>query len=482
MNRRSLIGSLTAALLVLSTHAAAATSAQTMVDRWAKSKALRGLTIGLSVVDSVSGRVFAELNANTVLNPASGTKLLTTAAALHTLPREPSWTTSAHGVIQGAALAGPLRLVGKGDPKLLIAHLEKMADDLSAQGLTRIDEGLILHTGHFDDEHLPPAYEQKKTDAGYRPAVGALAANFGAVRINVKPGKRIGKPVRVSVEGGKHAVSLVVSATTGKGKIKKLTIKASEHQDGRTEFRVSGTLGIKASAVAVRKRIHDPDLWTGHVFASLLRARGIMLGTPLRMTQDALPEDAGPALSTIRPRSLPETLADINIWSNNFMAEMVLKQMGCTNASACSWKHGVKRVTEVLQRLGLPEGSFNFINGSGLYKATRISAKAMTTLLVAMKTDPARAGAFEGGLAVSGKSGTLRSRMVNKALRNRVKAKTGTLDEVVSLSGYLSPRAGRGHTLAFAIFVNGATPKRTARIRRKIDTLLRRLTRASLQR
>ena len=77
--------------------------------------------------------------------------------------------------------------------------------------------------------------------------------------------------------------------------------------------------------------------------------------------------------------------------------------------------------------------------------------------------------------AVSGKPGTLRSRLLSKALRSKVRAKTGTLDEVVSLSGYLPAR--RGRTLAFSVIVNGATPKRTGAIRRKIDQLGQKLAR-----
>ena len=166
---------------------------------------------------------------------------------------------------------------------------------------------------------------------------------------------------------------------------------------------------------------------------------------------------------------------DINTWSNNFMAEMLLKQMGCVKEAACTWERAVNRASDALRALGLSTESFTFVNGSGLYKATLVSAQAMTSLLVKMRSDLTRGGSFEGSLAVSGKPGTLRSRLLSKALRSKVRAKTGTLDEVVSLSGYLPAR--RGRTLAFSVIVNGATPKRTGAIRRKIDQLVRKLAR-----
>ena len=149
--------------------------------------------------------------------------------------------------------------------------------------------------------------------------------------------------------------------------------------------------------------------------------------------------------------------------------------MGCDQQVPCTWKRGVARVTATLQRLGLPRESFEFINGSGLYRATTVTARAMTTLLTAMASDPTKSAAFQRSLAVSGKPGTLQGRLIGKWTRGKIRGKTGTLDEVVSLSGYVPAR--RGRTLAFSVLVNGATPKRTGAIRRKIDRLVRQLAR-----
>jgi D-alanyl-D-alanine carboxypeptidase/D-alanyl-D-alanine-endopeptidase (penicillin-binding protein 4) len=476
MNRRHFIQGITAALLLVATPSLAQPhGAQKIVDRWAKSKSLRGLRVGVSVVESANGQRLAGRNDQVPMNPASGAKLLTSAAALHLLPLGSPWETRLLGVIEGAELRGPLRLVGGGDPKLLIGHLERLADAVWAAGIRAIPDGLVVHVGRFDSDSLPPAYEQKHTDAGYRPNIGAAASNFGALRVTVKPGKRSGLPVRVTAEGGAEAVALETSARTVKGKSSAITVRSMHMSDGRTKLLVSGTLGRQARAFAQRKRLHEPDRWTGLVLKSLLGKRGVAVGEALSVTRQPVPRDAGPALDTIRSRSLPETLADINTWSNNFMAEMVLKQMGCDEGQPCTWERGVTRVTEVLRGLGVPDEEFKFVNGSGLYRATMVSASSMTTLLVALATDATRKAAFVGSLAVSGKPGTMRRRLTDKGLRGKVLGKTGTLDEVVSLSGYV-PTA-RGRTLAFSVLVNGANPKRTAAIRRKIDQLVRRLIR-----
>ena len=462
---------MTTVLLGAALSAEAATPPeQKIVDRWLRGKSLKGLTVGVSVVDAQSGTVLASHQAARKMNPASGTKLLTTAAALHLLPMTPGWETRVHGVVSGERAVGALRLVGEGDPRLLIAHLERLADGVADSGVTHVDGGLVVHAGRFDTEGLPPAYDQKQTDAGYRPSVGAVAANFGAVRVVVRPGKRVGKPAVVTVEGGEQAVTLSTEVRTVKGAGRSLTFDAVTGADGRTTIVVKGRIGIKAKAYDLRKRLHDPDLWTGDVLKALLARRGITIGGEVTVTTDPLPTDSGASLASITSRTLPELLLDVNTWSNNFMAETVFKQMGCEPAVPCSWKLATERVTEVLRtRVGLPEESFEVVNGSGLYRATMISAAAMTQLLVHMAGDQRRAGAFLGSLAVSGRAGTLKRRLTSKWTRGKVKGKTGTLDEVVSLSGYVPYR---GSTLAFSVLVNGATPERTGAIRRKIDRLV----------
>lgn len=472
--QRSTLWLLAILVLVATPAWSATTKAQKILDRWAKGKTLRGLQVGVSVIDAQNGQTLAGRHATTVMNPASGTKLLTSAAALALLPLEPKWRTSLHGIIEDSRLQGPLRVVGGGDPKLLIAHVEQMAEAVLKSGVKAIPEGLVLHLGHFDTLGLPPAYEQKQTDAGYRPSVGALASNFGAVRVSVRPAKRVGGLVRVSVEGGPEAVDLSVSAKTVQGTKDDIAIRSIQRQDGSTQIVVSGSLGKGAKATGGRKRLYDPNLWTGRVLRHLLIQKGVEVGDAITVSLEPLGHDAGPALLTVSSRSLPETLEDINTWSNNFMAEMVLKQMGCEVATPCTWERGVMRATEALSDLGVPEDAFTFVNGSGLYRATMASPLAMTTLLVKMRADPLKFAAFDGSLAVSGKPGTLRGRLTGKGTRGKVRGKTGTLNEVVSLSGYLPTR--RGRTLAFSVIVNGATPKRTSAIRRKIDQLVRRLT------
>ena len=446
---------------------------QKRVDRWLRSSSLRGVSIGVSVRDAADGRVLAAHDATERYNPASGAKLLTTAAALLSLPLHGRWTTRVH------RRHDALILVGGGDPKLLPEHMDELsarvAAVLESQGgepITRI----VVDAHLFDGDTLPPAYDQKDTDAGYRPAIGAAGCNFGAVAVVVRPGRRPGDPVRVRIVPPSGAVVVKSDAITTAGAGSSITVRGEPLADGRTRVAVHGTLGSRSPGDTVRKRVANPDLLTGYVLRRGLVNLGLPVGeATVRVATEQVP-DPGPEIASLKSRDLRATIADINTWSNNFMAEMLLKHLGgLERESPATWQAATDRVSRLLAGLGLAADQFQVVNGSGLYRATSVSAEAMTKLLVAMAADPARGPPFRDSLAVGGRTGTLRSRLRHRRVRGRVQAKTGTLDEVVSLSGYLETR--RGHTLAFSVLINDATPERTGSLRRATDRLLMRLAR-----
>ena len=407
--------------------------------------------------------------------PASGAKLLTTSAALLLLPADTRWVTAVHGVIGPAgAVEGPLRLVGGGDPKLMPGHLDGLAERLKAAGVASVPGGLVVDASRYDADTLPPAYDQKDTDAGYRPSIGAAASNFGAVRVHTRPGAKRSKPPRVEIEPATAAVEVVNQARTVQGKARQLRVAGEPRQDGRLRVRVTGTIGGKARADSERKRVADGDLLSGWLLLEALQRRGVAVAGPPRVARVAASADPGPELARIESADLASTIADINTWSNNFMAETLLKELGhVEGAGPATWDRAVERATGALTALGLPPEGFRLVNGSGLYVATHVAPATMTLLLARLAADPARGPPLADSLAVAGSSGTLARRLRGKRTRGKVRAKTGTLDEVISLSGHLTTRTGR--RLAFCILINDGTPNRTASFRRAIDTLVTRL-------
>jgi D-alanyl-D-alanine carboxypeptidase/D-alanyl-D-alanine-endopeptidase (penicillin-binding protein 4) len=430
---------------------------------FASDKLFDGLEVGLSLRCNRDPSLLASHRGDRLMTPASGAKLLTTAAALALLPLDTRFKTAVRARLESGRATG-LTLVGGGDPALDIPDLERLVDRLVEAGLTRIDGPIAYDTTYFADSSTPPAFDTKKTDAAYRPEVPALGLSSGAFTITVKPGKKSGAPVIVTTSPSVPSIIVENSATTAPGKaIDKLVIEARD-AGSRTRVIVSGTLGEKAPNQGVRKRLADPALTTAEVFAELLERRGLLARQEgLKRARSDAPE-----VAFIEGRPLPEIVEIINKTSNNFMAETLFKQLASYRSpTPATWARADEVTSATLIGLGLPASSFDVVNGSGLYAGTRITPNAMTALLSRHHPPSPAHDAFRSSLAVSGESGTLKNRL--KKLKGRVSGKTGTLDDALSLSGYIQRD---DCPLSFAIFVNGKIGPRAPKVVARIDRLI----------
>jgi D-alanyl-D-alanine carboxypeptidase/D-alanyl-D-alanine-endopeptidase (penicillin-binding protein 4) len=463
-----------AGLLGASPLYAKSSEAQNIVDSWLKGQALEGLEIGISVLDTSTKITVATHRDNAMLNPASGAKLFTTAAALHELELTHRWLTRLYGRHSEGGLEGPLFFVGGGDPKLMPEHLRHFADELVSQGVMEMPYGIVVDTQLFMGSTMPPAYDQKSTDAGYRPAIGAAGSNFGAFQVVVRPGKKAGDTLNVTVEPMSSYVDIQNRSNTVNGKKHELRIHTKAQENGPMRLIVEGTMGLSASTYRVRKRVANPDLFSAYLLADALRTRGVLLGGELRVANKGLSWSQLPELVRRESADLVDTISDINTWSNNFMAEMLFRYLGRANgSSAGSWQRSCQTVTEIMLKLGIPQGQFRIVNGSGLYQATKASAGALTRLLLFMYSDPVRGPPYMESLAVSGQGGTLSTRLAGKRTGGKILAKTGTLDGITSLSGLVTTRHGR--KLLFSVIINGGHKDATSLLHREIDRLLSRL-------
>ncbi|MEE2779676.1 MAG: D-alanyl-D-alanine carboxypeptidase/D-alanyl-D-alanine-endopeptidase [Myxococcota bacterium] len=444
------------------------------MDTWLKRADLQGVSIGVSVRDVATGEVLAEHRADQLMNPASGTKLLTTSAALLALGPEHRWTTGVSHFSQ------TLRLVGGGDPALLGEGLSSLAVETAQVMGEQSLETLVVDVSRHDAERVPPAFDQKSTDASYRPAVGPAGSHYGAFEVTVRPSVKPGEPLKVVVRPGGSAIQVVNRARTVFERAPdtpELAIGTRPGKGGRTRVVVSGALVAGADPVKTRRRAPDPDAMTGYLLRDALVARGVKArGARIVVAADVPPQDGERTLAEHKSAPLAEIVRDINVWSNNFMAEALMKELAQVSSGAVeglSWPGGAQVVTEALIGLGVEGDGIRVVNGSGLYRATHVSAGAMTDLLVRMTGHSSLGKVFRESLGLAGGEGWLRRRLTGASTKGRVRAKTGTLDEVVSLSG-LAPRAG-GAEVAFSILVNDATPARTRKLRRAIDALVSKL-------
>jgi D-alanyl-D-alanine carboxypeptidase/D-alanyl-D-alanine-endopeptidase (penicillin-binding protein 4) len=163
--------------------------------------------------------------------------------------------------------------------------------------------------------------------------------------------------------------------------------------------------------------------------------------------------------------------------SDNFFAETILKALGAaTKAAPGTSKDGAEAVLAWMKDTGALEPGVTITNGSGLFDANRVTATSLAVALRQAFLSPRIGPEFVSNLAVGGIDGTLRARFKKDAVRRVVRAKTGTLDRVVALSGYVLPPPGK-LPIAFSFIVEGA-PGKHAEVRDHIDRTVEALTEA----
>ena len=435
-----------------------------------------GGVVGVHVVDLSTGQTVFGRNADRRFNPASGVKLVTTAAALDLFGPDHTFTTRVlvrqapvDGVVQG-----DLVLVGGGDPALMTPDLWHLAHSVRAHGINRIQGDLILDASWFDDDKVPPNFDKKDTDHAYRAYVGACATNYGTLQVHVRPAASDGAPLVVVVDppGAAQEVLLDSGGVTKAGRDR--LIVGTLPLSGQDKVVVRGSLPPDGKLRTVLRRTEFPDQIALRAFQTLLRGEGVTVSGKLRVTHAAAlaPKDAKepPArlleLGRHDSLPLPQLIGRLNQWSNNFMAEMLLKNIGAqaNGRHGGSSARGAEAVTAFLLGIGVPSEAFTYGNGSGLYDTNLITPRALTTVLSTMHGRPDLSQEYVASLAVGGRAGTLQSRLRHpkEALAGRVRAKTGTLQAAISLSGYAFPPGDRG-PYAFSILMNGLAGVAVAR-------------------
>lgn len=425
------------------------------LDDLLKAKGLEGAIVGVHVVDVDSGQELYAHQADEPVNPASNMKLLTAAASLELLGPSKTWSTQVLASARDGETVKGLVLKGAGECLLQYRHFVSWAAALKREGVTRVEGPLIIDDTAHKGDVLPPGFEQKQEDASYRSAISALSVNFNGVDVIIKPGAKVGDLAQLEVfPPNSGYIKLVNEAKTDSGKTVRVGVSAKPSADGaQMIITVKGKVGLTAATDTWRKRVADPARFVGAVFAAALAEVGIKHDG--QAIKGATPADAI-VLASHESEPLSYTVYAMNKWSNNFIAEMLLRELGAVDDKPGTSEAGLARVKQVMTELGVSTKGLKLYNGSGLYDGNLISARQITQLLVAMSKH--RYGAdFIASLPIAGEDGSLKNRLGAAATKGILRAKTGTLNEVSALSGYT--RTKKGRTVAFSIILYKTKPR-----------------------
>jgi D-alanyl-D-alanine carboxypeptidase/D-alanyl-D-alanine-endopeptidase (penicillin-binding protein 4) len=452
------------------TQAEARLQIQKQLEALLAASPLASARVSLEVVSLDDGAQIFSRGADEQLNPASNTKLLTAAAALHRLGPEYRFTTDVLADVAPLKNKGKVKSLyvkGRGDPSFTTERLEGLAHDLAHRGLKQVGE-LVLDDSFFDAEFWGPGWEKEPSDTAYAAPSGALSVNHNSAAIYVIPGEKAGQKARVEMEPeAKGFFALENQVQTLKAGSRKRVIAHSFDLPDRTRMNVQGRVATDEGPLVFFRRVTNPTLYFGSTLRQALQARGVKVD---KLRRGTTPESAVLVSSYDSPE-LGELVRDMNKVSSNFMAENILRTLGAeVKGAPGTWPKGVDAAEEALAELGVPRGGYQLRNGSGLNDTNRLSAHQLVTVLVAMWKRFPLAAEFLASLPIAARDGTLRTRMEGTDAAGRLRAKTGTLEKVrrvTTLSGYLGTQSGE--RLAFAFLVNDWAGGRLSVVTQAVD-------------
>ncbi|HVW29801.1 MAG TPA: D-alanyl-D-alanine carboxypeptidase/D-alanyl-D-alanine-endopeptidase [Polyangiaceae bacterium] len=426
--------------------------------QWAASIGGHG---GAAVTDVATGRVLAAADEHRALNPASNTKVLTAAAVLDKMGPDFRFTTALFGHIEDRRVA-PLVIRGNGDPSLSTEDLWELASALHQLGVRKVD-GILVDQSYFDDEYVPPAFASQPNEwAPFRAPVSAVSLERNSVTLNVVPGKAgsaatvwFDPPGFVDVRGS------VATRAAPAGDGVRLTMSPN---GVRLAADVAGFVGEGPPRLRFGKRVDDPRRFAGFVLADILRTMQIDVKGDVGLGGASIHS----RITYIESEPLAVLVRELGKNSDNFYAETLLKTLGAfSHAPPARTRDGADAVAAWLKDIGALDPGFRMTNGSGLYDANRVSPWTLATVLRHAYWSPRVGADFVAQLAVGGVDGTLHARFRDRADDRTVRAKTGTLDQVVALSGYVLGPPGKS-PVAFSFIADGVAGKH-AEARDRID-------------
>jgi len=436
--------------------------------------ALSRAFVGMRVVRLSDGRVLYARNSERLFVPASNMKLFTTALALSKLGADYRLSTQIAAEVPidaDGALQGDLELVGGGDSSLSgreypyrshaaplavysFRAMEEMADQLVARGLKRVEGNIVGDDSRYVWEPQPGPWSSDSATREYGAPVSALILHDNTFALTLRPGAHAGDLAHISLTPPFENFVIDNRVVTTERGARKIDFYRSA---SGSELHVWGAIPKSDAGYVQELAVGDPALYAAEVLRASLLRRGISIrGDALarhRFPDETTPAPAQPSVVLAEHRSPPlfDLLQVVDKVSQNLHAEMFLREVAVASGRSGSRESGLAAMDEFLASAGISHDEYQFTDGSGLSRDTLVSPAAITKLLAHMN-QPLHREEWLSLLPIGGEDGTLGSRFAGHPEARAIRAKTGTLDHVKTLSGYADTTAyGR---VAFSLLVN----------------------------
>ena len=412
---------------------------------------LRKQNFGIKIHSLQRNKTLYSVNSNRLFAPASNVKLLTTAMALKRLRPEYRFKTGLYATtpVGGETLRGDIFIKGFGDPNLVSEQMWLLVKELKNIPLRKVHGDIIADASFFDNNLRVKTWKKGGVEA-YNAPLGALSFNFNTVTVHINPGEKPGDRPVVVVDPNIEFIRVDNRArTVSKSKRSRLIVNRID-RGGHNEITISGVVSVNHARETYYLNITRPAYYAASVFKEYLRQEGVEVTGKVRV--GFVPEGAYEILShSSMPLSL--ILRGLNKFSNNFVAEQILKTIGAdVYGSPGTTLNGLRAMDEYMQSLKYKPEGFSILDGSGLSRQNRLSPDQIVSVFQDMYADLGVYPEFISALGVMGRDGNVLKRMNGHNSAERARVKTGTLNSVSALSGYF--QSADGERFAFSILMN----------------------------
>jgi len=417
------------------------------------------LNAGIIVANLSTGKIVYEKNPTRLFLPASNLKLFTAYAALKKLGPAFTFQTAVYADtshLQNGILNGNVYFKFSGDPQLTLPQLNNLVSALTRAGIQKINGAVIVDNSAYDSAGLGPGWMWDDQNYCYSAPINALNINHNCFSINLLPADH---PSALSLLEPVQPPLLVninnQIRTTSPNSVCQINIESNESNNYTLNGCISSVKpGIKKTATTLEIATINAPLYASKLLDQLLQNNHI---TVTQGVQFGRLNSGNNLIAVINSKPLSKIIADMLKPSDNLIANSLFKKLGeVTSQRIGSWETGKEAMQTIMRvQLLIEPRSQIIVDGSGDSRYDLVTPQQILMILLSVYRNPTLADIYIPALPIAGIDGTLHSRMTSPGIKGKVLAKTGSMEGVSSLSGFI--KTSHKQTLAFVIVFNNFT-------------------------
>ncbi len=405
-------------------------------------------TVGILIKEAQTGQVVYTKNADKLLSPASGIKLFTAAAALYQLKSDYRFTTTLSRKNQDYYLQFT------GSPSLTANNLTSLILNLRKNNINSIKGNLIIDSSQYQPPNYPSGTSYDDLGWYYAAPDTAAILNENKVAYELISAKELGQTATIKSKNFPKVLTLVNEVITVSKEEEKDHCSLNLETKPNNTIHIYGCMIQDKNPKLIELAVPEPVLWVKQVLKSAIVKSGIAFKG--KITTGKTPNGAD-FIASLQSKPLSKLIAFMLQQSDNLYANSLTKKLGYTLTGKGTHKQGAFAIKKILsEHTHLDFKQMDLVDGEGT-RYNLVTAEQMVILLNDLYHDPNMKAVFFKALPQSGVSGTLKDRMKKTMLEKKVYAKTGSMHDISSLSGFMINPAEK--TFIFSIIINGVNQR-----------------------